>query len=85
MDKIKCFFSRSFFFLEEIPNIKICHMVVKERPRVIEGRRRLIAVDVLDSEKAPEDYFIDHDGAASDEKYKSNLVGAGVTEEVEYM
>ena len=39
-----------FFSLEEIPKIKICHMVAKDCPDVIEGRRRLIAVDFLDSE-----------------------------------
>ena len=47
MDKTKYFFSRSFFSLDEIPKIKICHMVAKEHPEVIEGRRRLIAMDVL--------------------------------------
>ena len=36
-----------FFSLDEIPKIKICHMVSKEYPEFIEGRRRLIAVDVL--------------------------------------
>ena len=40
------------FSLDEIPKIKICHMVAKYHPEVIEGRRRLIAVDVLDSEEA---------------------------------
>ena len=52
MDKTKYFFSHSLFSLDEIPKIKICHMVAKDRPEVIEGRRRLIDVDVLDSEEA---------------------------------
>ena len=39
-----------FFSLEEILKIKICHMLEKDHPEVIEGRQRLIAVDVLDSE-----------------------------------
>ena len=28
-----------FLPLDEIPKIKICHMVAKEHPKVIEGRR----------------------------------------------
>ena len=43
------------FFLDEIPKIKICHMVAKGHPEVIEGRPQLIAVDVLDYEEASED------------------------------
>ena len=39
-----------FFSLDEIPKIKICHMVAKDRPEVIEWRQRLIAVGCLDSE-----------------------------------
>ena len=66
MDKGKCFVSRSFFSLDEIPKIKICHMVANEHPKVIERRRRLIAVDVLDSEEAAEDASIVHDDAAFD-------------------
>ena len=49
---------------------------------MIEGRRRLISVDVLDSEEAAEDYSIDYDSAALDEEDGSGLVGAGVIEEV---
>ena len=60
-------------------------MVEKEHDEVIEDRRRLISVDVLDSEEADEDASINHDGAALDEEDGSGLVGAGVTEEVEYM
>ena len=39
-----------FVPIEQIPKIKICHMVASEHPEVIEGRRRLIATDVLESE-----------------------------------
>ena len=64
MDKGKCFVSRSFFSLDKIPKIKICHMVAKEHPEFIEGRRRLIAVDVLESEETAEYASIVHDDAA---------------------
>ena len=37
MDKRKCFVSRSFFYIDKIPNIKICYMVSEEHPGVIEG------------------------------------------------
>ena len=60
-------------------------MVGKEHLEVIERRRRLIYVDVIDSEEASEDSYIYHDGATSDEEYGSSFLGAGVTEEVEYM
>ena len=56
-----------FFSLDEIPKIKICHMVAKENPDVIEGRQRLIALVVLDSDEASDYASIDHDGDASDE------------------
>ena len=72
-----------FFSLDEIPKIKICHMVAKERPEVIEGRRRLIAVDVLNSEEAAEDDSIVHNDADLYEEYGSGLAGAGFTEEVQ--
>ena len=42
-------------------------------------------MDVLNSEEASEDAYIDNGSAALDEEYKSGLVGAGVTEEVEDM
>ena len=74
-----------FFSLDEIPKIKIFHLAAKEHPGVIEGRRRLIAVDVLDSGEADVDASIDHDDVYLDEEYVSGLVGAGVTEEVEDM
>ena len=82
MDKGIFFVSRSFFSLDEIPKIKIYHMVAKEHPEVIEGGRRLINVDVLDSEEAAEDAYIVHDYADFDEEDGSGLVGASVTEEV---
>ena len=85
MDKTKYFVSHSFFSLDEIPKIKICHMAAKDHPEVIEVRRRLISVDVLDSEEAAEDAFIVNDDASFDEDYGSGLLGAGVTEEVQYM
>ena len=74
-----------FFSLEEIPKIKICHMVAKDHPEVIEGRRRLIAVDVLESEEAAEDASIVHDDAAEIEVDRSGLVGGILTEEVQDM
>ena len=46
----KFFVSRSFFSLDEILKIKICHMLAKEHPDVIQGRRWLIAVYFPDSE-----------------------------------
>ena len=79
------FLSLVLFFLDEIPKIKICHIVAKEHPEFIEGRRRLIDVDVLESEEAAEDASIVHDDADFDEEDGSGLVGAGVTEEVQDM
>ena len=78
MDKIKCFVSHSF-------KIKICHMVAKEHPKVIEGRIRFIDVDVIEYDEANEDSSIDPDGAALDKEDVSGLLGAGVTEEVKDM
>ena len=75
----------SFFSLDKIPKIKICHMVAKDHPEVIEGRRRLIAVDVLDSDDTAEDASIVHDDAAEIEEDGSGLVGGGITEEVQDM
>ena len=60
-------------------------MVAKEHPEVIEGRQRLIAVDVIDYDETAEDASIDNDGAALDGEDGSGLVGAGVKEEVEDM
>ena len=53
-------------------------MSAKVHPAVIEGLQLLIAVNVIDSEKAAEDYYINHDGADSYQEYGSGLVGAGV-------
>ena len=55
-------------------------MVANEHPEVIEGRRRLIAANVLDYEEAYEDTSIVHDDAAEIEEDGSGLVGANVTE-----
>ena len=60
-------------------------MLAKDHPEVIEERRRLIAVDVLDSEEAAEDVSIVHDDAAFGEEGGGGLVGADVTEQVLYM
>ena len=51
-----------FFLLDQIPRIKICHTVESENTEVIEGRRRLISMDDLDSDEAYEDGSIDDDG-----------------------
>ena len=74
-----------FSSLDEIPKIKICQMVAKDHPEVIEGRRRLISVGVLDSEEAAEDSSIVHDDAAEIEEDGSGLVGGFLTEEVQDM
>ena len=57
-------------------------MVAKEYPEVIEGRRHLIDVGVIESEETDEDASIDDDDAVLDEEDGSGLVGSGVTEEV---
>ena len=80
MDIGKCFVSRSSFSLDKIPKIKVCHMVEKEHPEVIEGRRGFIDVDVFDSEEAAEDDSIVRDADALDEEERSGLVGEGVPE-----
>ena len=46
-------------------------MVTPENTDVIEGRRRLIATDVLDSKEAADDGSVDNYGAASDEEDES--------------
>ena len=51
-----------FVSLDQIPKIKICHMVARENPEVIKGRRQLIATDVIDSKEADEYGYIDNDG-----------------------
>ena len=82
MEKGKCHVSCLFVFSWKIPKIKIFHMAAKKHPEVIEGRRQLIYVDVIDSEEEAEDAAIDYDDAALDEEYGSGLVGEDVTEEV---
>ena len=77
-------FYLSFFSPDKITKIKMCHTATKKHPEVIEGRRLLIDVDVLDSKEATEDTYVDRYGAVSDEGDGSGLLGAGVTEEVEY-
>ena len=77
MDKKNVFSRIRFVTFDQISKIKICHMVASD-PEAIEGRRRLIAVDVLEYKEADEDVFIDNYGAASDEYVDSGLVEAGV-------
>ena len=57
-------------------------MVAKKHLEVIEGKRQLISVNVLYSEDAAKDDFIDHYDIYFDEDNGSGLVGAGVIEEV---
>ena len=64
--------------LDQIKKIKICHMVASEHPEVIEGRRRLIATDVIDYGEEAEDCSIDNYDADFDEEDKSGLVDVGV-------
>ena len=64
MEKTKCFVFHSFFSPGKISKIKMCHMVAKEHPDFIEGRQRLIAVDVLESEESSKDASINHYAAA---------------------
>ena len=60
-----------FVSLDQTPKIKICHMVTSEHPEVIEGRRRLIATEFLESEEESDDVYIENDGAASYEEDES--------------
>ena len=53
-------------------------MVASELTEVIDGRQRLIDMDVIDSEKADEDGSIDNDGDDLDEEDEIGLVEAGV-------
>ena len=57
-----------FVPLDQTPNIKMCHMVASEHRGLIEGRRRLIATDIIDSDEASGDAYIDNDGASLDEE-----------------
>ena len=54
-------------------------MVASEHPEVTEGRQQFIAEDVLDSEEAAEDFYIDNFGADSDEEDQSGLGKSGVS------
>ena len=78
MDENTFFSLISFVALDQIPNIKICHIIVIEHPGVIEGRRCLIDMDAPDSEGAAEYGSIDNDGDSSDEEDESVLGQAGV-------
>ena len=60
-----------FVPLDQIPKITTFHMLASEHPEMIEGRRRLIATDVLEYKEAAEDSFIGYDGAALDEEDES--------------
>ena len=55
-----------FFPIDHISKITICYIAASEHPDVIEGRRRLISTDGLDSEYSAEDCSIDNYGGASD-------------------
>ena len=74
----------SFVPLDQIPKIKIWYIVASEHPEVIEGRQRLISKDVIDSDEAAEDFFIDNNGAALYEEDESGsgelVVISGVTQ-----
>ena len=63
--------------IDQIPKIKIFPMFVSEHPEVVEGRRRLIATDVPDSEEASEDGSIDNYGADLDEEDESGFGRGG--------
>ena len=49
-----------FVSLDQIPKIKICHMVASEHRKVIELRRRFLDTDVIDYEEVYEDASIDN-------------------------
>ena len=61
------------FDLDQIPRIKICHMVVTEHTKV-EGRRQLIAAEFLDPGKLAKGDVVDGYGAAS---YEEDESGSG--------
>ena len=76
------FFSRQFFFLGQIPKIKICHMVAGNIYEVIEGRQRLIYTDVTDPEEAYQYGSIDDDCVDFYKECESGLGEAGVSIDV---
>ena len=53
-------------------------MVASEHPEVIEGRRRLISTDVIDSKETAEYGSIDNNVSDSDEEDESGLIEVGV-------
>ena len=60
-------FCISFFFaLDQIPKIKICHIVASEHPEVIEERQRLISMEIIEYQGAHEDISTDDDDYALD-------------------
>ena len=54
-------------------------MVASEHPEVVQGRWQLVAMDILDSQDAAEDVFIEDDGSALVEERESGLIEAGVS------
>ena len=76
------FFSRQFFFLGQIPKIKICHMVAGNIYEVIEGRQRLIYTDVTDPEEVYQYSSIDDDCVDFYKECESGLGEAGVSTDV---
>ena len=53
------------------PQDKKCHMVASEHPDVIEGRWKLITMDVIHYDDSSEDVSIDNDGDALYEEDES--------------
>ena len=68
-----------FVSLDQIPNMKICHMVACQHPEVVEGRQCLIDTNIID----PEDTYyygsIDDDDDALDKEDDSGLGEAGLS------
>ena len=54
-------------------------MVARKHPKVIEGRRWLTAMGVIDPEEAYNDGVVDVNGASLDEEYDSCSGEAGVS------
>ena len=67
-----------FFTLDQIPKVKIWHMIANEHSEVIEVGQLLIATEVLDPEQADQDISIIHYGDLLDEDDDSGLGQAGV-------
>ena len=66
-----------FCALLQINNVNICHKVTHEYIEVIGERWWLIAMDIIDTEKADGDDVADNDGDALDEEYVYYSVRAG--------